>query len=68
MGEIINGEMILSEYGEVVADKWLKTGEIRTNVQLDRFVLMPNHIHGIIFICRGVLQYAPTFKKTIENQ
>jgi len=60
MGEIIDGEMVFNEYGQVVADKWLKTGEIRTNVQLDRFILMPNHIHGIIFICRGILRYAPT--------
>jgi REP element-mobilizing transposase RayT len=37
---------------------------MRPNVELDEFVLMPNHIHGIVVITksigRGVLQYAPT--------
>lgn len=35
---------------------------MRTNAELDEFVIMPNHIHGIEVIVesrRGVLQYAP---------
>ena len=54
--------------------EWLRTPEIRNNVQLDEYIVMPNHFHGIIiFDCdlhkntlindgggRGVLQYAPT--------
>lgn len=57
-GEIINGEMILNAYGNIAYNEWLKTTEIRSNVELDVFVIMPNHIHGIIIInndCRGVL-------------
>ncbi|MBN2039158.1 MAG: hypothetical protein JW864_03895 [Spirochaetes bacterium] len=62
-GEIINDNMILNKYGEIVADEWLKTPEIRKNVGLDSWIVMPNHFHCIIIInysCRGVLQYAPT--------
>ena len=63
-GEIQNGKMILNEYGEIVANEWIETKNIRKNVKLDEFIVMPNHIHGIVIIdnnnCRGVLQYAPT--------
>ena len=49
-GEIQNGEMVLNEYGTIAHNEWMKTHEIRTNVELGEFVIMPNHIHGIIKI------------------
>lgn len=52
----------LNEYGKIAYDEWAKTPIVRSNVQLGEFVVMPNHIHGIIVIankimvpCRGVL-------------
>ena len=49
-GKIENGAMILNEYGQIAFDEWMKTPNIRSNIQLDAFVVMPNHIHGIIVI------------------
>lgn len=49
-GEITNGEMILNEMGTIAYNEWLKTPELRPNVSLDVFVIMPNHMHGIIVI------------------
>ena len=49
-GRIADKEMILNEYGKIAYDEWFKTPNIRSNVQLDAFVVMPNHIHGIIVI------------------
>lgn len=49
-GEILNGKMILNRFGEVAYNEWIKTESIRDNVILDSFVVMPNHIHGIIEI------------------
>lgn len=49
-GEIVNNEMELSVYGEIVQKWW---GEIPIhfpNVETGAFVIMPNHVHGIIFI------------------
>ena len=43
-------EMVLNELGQVAYDEWLKTPELRPNVFLDVFVIMPNHMHGIIVI------------------
>ncbi|OGY48027.1 MAG: hypothetical protein A2663_01720 [Candidatus Buchananbacteria bacterium RIFCSPHIGHO2_01_FULL_46_12] len=49
-GQVKDFKMYLSEIGAVVKNEWLKTGEIRKNVILDEFVIMPNHIHTIIII------------------
>jgi REP element-mobilizing transposase RayT len=49
-GEIIKAQIKPNEWGQKVIDEWYKTAEIRKNVSLDAFVLMPNHLHGIITI------------------
>ncbi len=51
-GEIANGEMQLSPYGEIVREEWFRSAEIRREIELypEEFVVMPNHIHGIIWI------------------
>ncbi len=63
-GEIINGKMKLSRIGEIAEHEWKQTCEIRKNVELDEYVIMPDHMHGILFIvnafhpvvetCRGM--------------
>jgi putative transposase len=47
-GKIENGKMMLNEYGQIARNEWIKTTEIRNNVELGEFVIMQNHIHGII--------------------
>ncbi|MDD5230498.1 MAG: transposase [Candidatus Marinimicrobia bacterium] len=51
-GDVTGGEMRCNEYGEIVRQEWFKTAEIRPYVRLDEteFVVMPNHVHGIIWI------------------
>jgi hypothetical protein len=51
-GEIVAGEMRLNEYGEIVQKEWFRSAEIRREIVLfsDEFVVMPNHIHGIVRI------------------
>ena len=59
-GDVVNGEMILNENGKIAFDEWLKTPEIRNNVELCEFVIMPNHMHGIIRLFdRGELHSPP---------
>jgi len=60
LGEITDGEMVLNEFGKIVADEWIKTGEIRDEIELDAWVIMPNHFHGIVMIRRGDRPVAPT--------
>jgi putative transposase len=49
-GEIMNGEMILNDCGEIAQNCWLEIPEHFPNVELHEFVIMPNHVHGIIEI------------------
>lgn len=49
-GEIKDGVMILNEFGRIARDEWIKTETIRENITVDAFVIMPNHVHGIIEI------------------
>jgi len=51
-GEIQNGIMIPNNYGKIVIEEWYKSEIIRNEIELDEFVLMPNHIHGILLIDR----------------
>ncbi len=61
-GEVNDGVMQLNEFGKIVWAEWYRTAELRPNVELleDEFVVMPNHVHGIIWIIdspgRGSLQ------------
>ena len=51
-GEVVNGEMRLNALGQIAHDEWFKTATLRPYVELyeDEFVVMPNHVHGIIWI------------------
>lgn len=49
-GVIVNGQMQLNSLGQIVAHEWMKTPQIRPNFDLDAWVVMPNHIHGIVVI------------------
>ena len=47
-GEIVAGEMHLNEWGMVADEEWRKTEHIRSHIVLHEFVIMPNHVHGIV--------------------
>jgi len=71
-GHITDGTMVINDLGQIVGEEWIKTPIIRPNILLDQFIVMPNHVHGIIIINheirRGVLQYAPTNKLCSPSQ
>jgi putative transposase len=75
-GEVIGGKMKLNDYGKIASTEWLRTPTLRTNVQAyeEEFVVMPNHIHGIIWIteadehCKGAATLRPYYNKdTIKD-
>ncbi len=47
-GEIMEGKMMVNQTGRIVEEEWLKTPDIRPFVALDEFVVMPNHLHGVL--------------------
>jgi REP element-mobilizing transposase RayT len=49
-GEIVDGEMRLNWTGELVKREWERLPHRFPHIQLDEFIVMPNHIHGLILI------------------
>ena len=72
-GKIKNGQMILNKFGEIAQFEWLKTHKIRKNISIDKYIIMPDHIHGILIVnndSRGMVHRPPThecFGKSVPN-
>jgi putative transposase len=49
-GEVVEGEMRLNDAGRMVVAEWERLPALFPNVVLDAFVVMPNHIHGIVIL------------------
>jgi putative transposase len=71
-GEIIESVMILNEWGQIVQAEWEKTAALRPYIELDAFVVMPNHFHGILVIKdtvdQGMMHHAPTKNSPSSRQ
>ena len=69
-GRVEHGIVTLNEYGQIVAEEWLKTAAIRPDVVLGEYVVMPIHFHGMVVLTddrgtaegddRGTARRAPT--------
>jgi putative transposase len=49
-GEIIEGLIELNRFGRIVHDNWKELPGIYSGINIDVFIVMPNHMHGIITI------------------
>ena len=54
-GEVVDSEMQLNQFGIIVERAWMDLPSHYPQVTLEAFVVMPNHVHGIVVIneCRG---------------
>ncbi|MCM8750198.1 hypothetical protein NET02_13680 [Thermomicrobiaceae bacterium CFH 74404] len=64
-GQVVDDTMEMSDYGRIVEEEWLRSSEVRREILLHagEFVVMPNHVHGIVWIVdtgRGDRPVAPT--------
>jgi REP element-mobilizing transposase RayT len=69
-GYIENEEVILSKLGKIVRKEWMRSAQIRKELEIheDEFVVMPNHIHGIVWIksegfVKPEVETRPEFKR-----
>lgn len=69
-GSVAKGEMRLNECGRVVADCWTWLAEQYPYVHLDQWIVMPNHIHGIIVITDDPdeTQTVGAFDRGVQNR
>lgn len=49
-GDIENGCLNLNPCGKMIRDDWLNLTNRFKHIELDEFILMPNHFHGIVFV------------------
>ncbi len=49
-GEVVKGRMVLNELGRIVEWTWHDLPNHLPHIRLDEFVIMPNHVHGIVWI------------------
>ena len=70
LSKIIDARIQLSSIGEIVKKYWMEIPKYFENILLDEFIIMPNHVHGIIIIdnerCRDAINRVST--KTINEQ
>ncbi|MAT98216.1 MAG: transposase [Anaerolineaceae bacterium] len=79
LGEVINGEMVLSPIGQIVADAWCWLAEQYDYVMLGAWTVMPNHLHGLLMLVdlpaldsgtgtsrRGASRRAPTTDVSVK--
>ena len=55
LGHVVDGEMQLSKIGQLVQIAWNDLLKRFENLELDKFTVMPNHIHGVITIVKAGL-------------
>ncbi|MCC7447866.1 MAG: transposase [Anaerolineae bacterium] len=70
-GEIVAEAMVLNPFGIIVQDQWDNLPRHYPHLELDAFVVMPNHMHGIIVLTDPVgagLRPAPTTVPTIDKR
>jgi putative transposase len=49
-GDVVDDAVILSPCGQIIQDEWLASATIRREIRLDTHIVMPNHLHGIVWI------------------
>ncbi|EGK03208.1 transposase [Dysgonomonas gadei] len=54
-GEIVEEEMVLNDVGKMIDEQWHNLKQYYANIDLHEYIVMPNHIHGIIQIVDDVV-------------
>lgn len=65
-GKIIDGKMVLNGYGNTAKDCWYGISNHFSNVEIDSFIVMPNHLHGIIIIADQFIKNG-IYSDTLSN-
>ena len=60
-GKIVDEKMQLSPIGSIVEEEWLKGSELRLNIALDEYQIMPDHFHAIVWIHKDQILDLPNY-------
>ena len=72
LGEVVDGAMKLNEYGRIIQAVWDDLPKHYTGIECDAFIVMPNHIHGIIVLIdvsvQGAKNFSPLPKLWVQSK
>jgi putative transposase len=66
-GEIHDGSMICNPLGKIVEDCWNKIPMHYSTAELDAFLVMPNHVHGVIVLGEGRAGHARPLQMVVGS-
>ena len=49
-GDVKMDKIVLNQFGRIIFEKWNQIPKYFKNTQIDQFIIMPNHLHGIVII------------------
>lgn len=67
LGNIRNNKVELSEIGRIATKFWYEIPDHFPHVKLDEFVIMPNHIHGLIILHHSYIEPTASFDKALKG-
>ncbi len=67
-GNVEHGRVILSRLGELVRDCWVRIPEHSKNAAIEEFIVMPNHLHGIVRLSVGARYIVPSDRGAGETE
>jgi len=54
-GDVVQGQMLLNDAGTMIQTVWQTLQQLYTGVGIDEFIVMPDHIHGIVIINKSLV-------------
>jgi putative transposase len=69
-GDVVRGQMQINEVGRIVEPAWLSLPQFYAGIELDGFIIMPNHVHGIVIIPSdvGAIHESPLVNHQCQNR
>jgi putative transposase len=70
-GEIQSSAMILNDWGKIADAIWQTTPQYFPEAKVDCYVVMPNHVHGLVFLdenARSLSDLIGNYKATVSRQ
>ena len=66
-GEVVEGKMVLSHVGVIANLLWYEIKNHTDNIELGEFIVMPNHIHGVLILNTVGARHASPLRRTISS-
>src|SRR5690349_9630722 len=66
-GRVANGETRLNLLGRIIENEWIKSPELRRHIDLDAYVIMPNHLHAVVALFDQGARSAPLRGKGLRG-